>query len=291
MNKLESCIVIFTYNRPEHTLRMLDSLKQCIGIENFKIMLFQDGPKNLFDQESVSNVTAILEDFQKNFDAELFKSVRNYGLSKSVISGTSRAFLDFSSVMAFEDDLVFSPYVLEYLQHSISIMAENPSIFAASAYTPLDFRRTLRSLHPEQAAYLSTRTHSWGWATTRENWQRIDWELSDLNTVLRDTVTLDFFSKGGSDLIPMLLQQVQGNIDSWAIRMALHAAREQKYTIYPASTLVRNLGFDGTGEHCGINDDIQNQILDDDFIPGNFQVTLETWGEVSSLFKNYYNLR
>lgn len=286
-----SCIVIFTYNRPEHTRRMLDSLRKCIGIENYKIIAFQDGPSTFPDRKLTIEVTNVLENFKKDFDVEIYKSETNLGLSKSVIEGTSRVFTEYSSVMTFEDDLEFSPHVLDYLQNSINIMKENPIIFAASAYTPIDLRDVLSRFHGGQVAYLSTRTHSWGWAIIRENWNRIKWEPSDLSTVLRNSEVLEFFSQGGSDLIPMLLQQVQGNIDSWAIRMALHASREQRYTIYPASTLVRNLGFDGSGVHCGINSGIQNQLLDPDFNPGAFQVDPESWNEVSKIFKTYYDLK
>jgi hypothetical protein len=49
----------------------------------------------------------------------------------------------------------------------------------------------------------------------------------------------------------MLEQQINGNIDSWAIRWYLSAFTINGMTLYPIRTLVKNIGFDGSGTHCG----------------------------------------
>jgi hypothetical protein len=146
-------------------------------------------------------------------------------------------------------------------------MESDSRIFSASAYSPVDMRKTRSYENSKFDGYLVNRIHSWGWAITSSNWSRIDWHLQDLSSILKDREVLDFFVQGGSDLIPMLIEQLKGTINSWAIRMAIQAASFKEYTIYPTTTLIRNIGFDGSGVHCGINEQIQNQNLDLEFAP------------------------
>jgi hypothetical protein len=49
----------------------------------------------------------------------------------------------------------------------------------------------------------------------------------------------------------MLKQQIKGEVNSWAIRWYASAFIQNKLTLYPGTSLVSNIGFDGTGTHCG----------------------------------------
>ena len=48
----------------------------------------------------------------------------------------------------------------------------------------------------------------------------------------------------------MLRYQMQGKIDSWAIRWCYNQCKQNKLTIYPTKSLVNNIGTDGRGTHC-----------------------------------------
>ena len=55
----------------------------------------------------------------------------------------------------------------------------------------------------------------------------------------------------------MLKKQKAGTIDSWAIRWYLSVFMRDGLVLYPQRSLVSNEGFDGTGEHCPANGEIQ----------------------------------
>jgi len=61
-------------------------------------------------------------------------------------------------------------------------------------------------------------------------------------------------AEAGSDLPGMLDAQMAGRIDSWAIRAEYTRFRIGGLTLYPCLPLVRNIGMDGTGLHCGTHD-------------------------------------
>jgi hypothetical protein len=61
-------------------------------------------------------------------------------------------------------------------------------------------------------------------------------------------------AEGGADLPGMLDAQMAGRIDSWAIRAEYTRFLTGTVTLYPRHSLVKNIGFDGSGRHCGKQD-------------------------------------
>ena len=46
------------------------------------------------------------------------------------------------------------------------------------------------------------------------------------------------------------MRQMQGQLDSWAIRWNWTVFKADGLVLYPGHTLVENTGFDGSGTHC-----------------------------------------
>ena len=55
----------------------------------------------------------------------------------------------------------------------------------------------------------------------------------------------------------MLKDQIDGKNDSWAIRWHASLFLANKYCIWPKYPIVKNIGLDGSGTHCGEKDLIQ----------------------------------
>ena len=87
-------------------------------------------------------------------------------------------------------------------------------------------------------------------ATWKDRWETIDWEIKDYSGYRYNPIRIAKFCKGGTDLDKMLRYQMQGKIDSWAIRWCYNQCKQNKLTIYPTKSLVNNIGTDGRGTHC-----------------------------------------
>ena len=60
----------------------------------------------------------------------------------------------------------------------------------------------------------------------------------------------DFDFDGSYDFSGMLRNQIAGKNNSWAIRWYASAFVQERLTLYPGRSLVKNIGFDGSGMHC-----------------------------------------
>jgi len=111
---------------------------------------------------------------------------------------------------------------------------------------------------------------SWGWATWRRAWVHFDPTASGYES-LKDSPTLrrKFDLDMAYPYFSMLEAQLQGQIDSWAIRWYLSVFLNQGIVLYPVKTLVENDGMDGTGRHSP-NDPARRDRIAPDFTVKKF---------------------
>jgi hypothetical protein len=244
-------LILFCYNRPDHLANTISSLLRCENSEKYDIHIFSDGPKYQENEDEILQVRSLIKKICGFNSIKIYESQSNLGLANSVILGVSKILLENQSVIVIEDDLEFDENFLNFMRDALNRYETNNAIFSVSGFSPIDVSEIC---FPNES-YLSPRIHSWGWGIWADQWNKIDWELSNLNSFFRDNLKVKHFVSGGPDLVPMVIRHLYNEIDSWAIRMAIAASDLNRYCVYPAWTLVNNHGLDGSGTNCGIQDD------------------------------------
>jgi hypothetical protein len=87
----------------------------------------------------------------------------------------------------------------------------------------------------------------------------------------------------------MLVDNIQGRNNSWAIRWLASALLADKLTLYPNVSLVQNIGFDGTGAHCKHSENFYDVILSENKINMSQERILENPRAVKE-FKRYFRI-
>jgi hypothetical protein len=111
--------------------------------------------------------------------------------------------------------------------------------------------------------YFNPRAASWSWATWKDRWEKADWEVEDFEDFKKSKNLQEKFNLGGGDMSNMLISQMEGKIDSWAIRWCYHHFKNDAFCVYPTRSYVNNIGLDGSGVHCGVNKGYNNNFLSD----------------------------
>lgn len=242
-------VILMTYARPEHTKKTLDALAKNTSAVDSELYIFCDGPKN---EKSIENNKLvrdiILEEEKKQRFKEVHVSIskENRGLANSIISSATEIINKYGKCILLEDDLITSPYFLTYMNECLNYYQFDERIWAVSGFSfPL---KALES-YPHDV-YLSYRASSHGWATWKDRWETIDWEVKDFAKLEKSFARRRKFNRGGNDLFRMLRHQMRGERDSWAIRFCYEQSKQDRFAIYPIYSLVHNIGFDGSGTHC-----------------------------------------
>lgn len=239
-------IVIFLYNRPDKTRRMIQSLAGNIHAGDSDVYIYCDGPGENADPAPIDKVREYADSIvSKNLFGRVTvtKSSVNRGLANSVIKGVTEIINMYGRAIVLEDDLVLSRYFLEYMNRCLDHYENDTRIWSISGHTP----GFMIPKGYKRDVYLNYRASSWGWATWRDRWDRTDWEVRDYASFKHDLIRNIRFMRGGNDLPSMLRAQMHGNIDSWAVRWCYNQSTYNKYSLAPIVSLVSNDGMDGSG--------------------------------------------
>lgn len=242
-------LVVFVYNRPIHTRQVLDALNDNLLAKETDLFIFADAAKKPEAASSVQEVRDLIHAFAKESDfhsVTIKEAEKNIGCRDSIIQGVSEVIGQYGRVIVVEDDLLCRKNFLQYMNEGLNLYERDERIWSLAGHTrdfpqlkdyPYDF-------------YLTRRACSWGWATWKDRWDRIDWNVSDYESFRKNPYRRWRLARGGGDLYQMLENEMMGKTDAWDLRLQYSMAKTDMYTVYPTHTFVYNIGFDGSGTHC-----------------------------------------
>ncbi|MBM9577281.1 glycosyltransferase [Leptospira sp. 201903070] len=249
MNSL-SPIALFVYNRPLHTEATISALIKNEFADQSEIFIFCDGARSEKDFDKVSEVRKIVKNIKDGFKkVTVLEKEKNFGLANSVISGVTELTRKYGKVIVLEDDMVTSPYFLRYLNQALNYYEHEERVISIHGY-----RLPYRGNVPE--TYFLRGTDCWGWATWKRGWDLFEPNGAKLLARLEsENLTYKFDMDGSFPYSQMLRDQISGRNDSWAIRWHASGFLLNKLTLFPARSLVQNIGLDASGTHCEVSDD------------------------------------
>ena len=238
-------ILLFVYNRPEHTRRCIQSLlKNSLASESY-LFIYADGAKDSTQQEAVNEVRNYIRSIQGFKQVTLMERNENWGLARNIIDGVTTQVNRYGKVIVLEDDLVVAPYFLQFMNDALEVYKDEPKVGHIQA---CDF--TQDSSLP--STFLIKWTGSWGWATWDRAWKYFNPNGKELLQELEErklTRIFDFNGKYG--FTRMLRRQIEGKNNSWAIRWNASLFLKDILSLNVGRSLVQNEGFDGSGTNCG----------------------------------------
>lgn len=241
-------IILFVYNRPQHTKRTIDALKSNHLSKDSDLYIYSDGHKNDVDLDLVGEVRRYIGSITGFRKIIVVERNRNYGLANSIIDGVSSVINKYGKAIILEDDLITSPYFLTYMNDCLDFYNKEKTVCTVSGFV-YDLKKPK---YYQYETFLFGRSASWGWGTWSDKWNEIEFSLDKIQNSYSDAMINNYLKSGGQDLYQMFMSQRDSKIDSWAIRLAFHQLANHLYTVYPVKSYVSNIGYD-TGTHADSN--------------------------------------
>lgn len=281
-------IIIFVYNRADHFIETYNALAACKESKESELFIFSDGAKNEAGKEKVSEVRAAVAAIK---DAGDFKTVTvtespvNKGLATSVIFGVTEIINKYGKVIVVEDDCKVSPLFLGYMNNALDYYKDNKKIGSIAGYTPMidlpdDYRNDVF------AAY---RSCSWTWATWKDRWEGVDWELKEMDDFYKSPKLIRKLNSNGSDRFMRLYRQTKGNGSSWSVRFGAHLVKNNLITVYPRFSYNSNIGCDESGVHSKSDDAPKMRVDLSKAIKNPVLTDVEIDSRIQKIMKKHYS--
>lgn len=238
-------IALFVYNRPWHLRQTVDSLMKNCLVKESELIIFSDAPKDKKAEAGVKAVREYLETIAGFKNVLIHNRKDNLSPARNIIYGVTEVLNEYGKVIVLEDDLCVSQYFLNFMNDALLFYENEPKVISICGY-----------MYPVKTKNCETfflrLPDSWGWATWKRGWDLFELNANNLLEGLKAGKLIRKFDlNGGYGYSNMLKRQVGGKFSSWAICWYAVSLLNDKLSLYPSKSLVRNIGFDDSGINCG----------------------------------------
>jgi hypothetical protein len=251
-------IIVFAFNRPEHTRQTLEALMQNHLADKSELFIYIDGPRTEEEVEKVNSVKKIAEEKQWCAKVSVVESKTNKGLAASVVKGVTDIVNKYGKVIVLEDDLVSDKWFLKFMNNALTVYENETDVVCATGYIyPVS--------KPLPETFFIKGADCWGWATWKRGWDILETNGDKLLKELEEkNLTSDFDFNNSYPYVQMLKDQIAKKNNSWAILWYASAYLKNKYCLYPGHSLIHNIGVDGSGTHSGTSSDFDVKLMNQD---------------------------
>lgn len=245
-------IVIPTLNRFEHLKKCLESLEHCTGAEKTDVYISLDYPPSNKYVEGWRKIDIYLKEKEKKNSFSKLIVIRreqNYGAcgKNSNMVVTLKEISKFSDRYIFtEDDNIFSPNFLEYINWGLNKFKDDQRIFAICGFKNVDTSDFKNNVYMSNSVF-----SAWGYGTWVDRRKKLDL-FNDFSIIKKeiDKYTLcDIFSKKITKVYSLLYQYTNKQLfDDFLVSLI---PEKERWCVFPRENMVRNYGWDGTGTHGG----------------------------------------
>ena len=238
-------IALFVYNRPDHLIRVAEALGCNREASMSKLFIYSDAPKSAAAEEKVAAVRSVARSITGFQSVDVIEQSVNLGVARSIIQGVTRLTANYGRAIVLEDDLLPAPYFLRFMNDALNCYEHDDQVISVHGYT-----YPVKDALPE--TFFIRGADCWGWGTWARGWKHFNADgAALLRQVQQRGLAGEFDLDDSYPYTQMLKDCIAGKNDSWAIRWYASAFLLGKLTLYPGSSLVQNIGADGSGVHVG----------------------------------------
>lgn len=279
-------VLIPTLCRFQHLKNLLESLSKCHGAEFTEVYIAVDYPLKESHWDGYNKICQYLDNAGKlGFKSlNIIKRDKNYGFGKN---GNFRILVSdmlqkYDKYIGSEDDNIFAYEFLDFINYNLAKYENDKSVMAVSGY----MNPVLEDLGKRYALRLENFS-AWGFGIWKdraiENYYYSD-SLDAKKRIVEDYSFELKCKKHRLNIFTDMLGMVRGKPiwgDALYTAMLLH---HKKSCICPSKSLVRNMGWDGTGMHGG-SKKCKSPLLTQKIDESNHQYNYEdASSEINELF-------
>lgn len=246
-------IALFAYNRPTHTRKTIEALARNDGASESILYIFSDQAKSLAAVEAVNEVRSFIHDISGFKEVIIIEQTENFGLAKSIISGVTNLCGKYGRVIVLEDDIETSPFFLKFMNESLDFYENTPEVMHISGC-----RYPVDSFGSEDTFFLHVPL-CWGWATWQRAWVNFEKNIS-LMKRFDTSMKRHFDFENSYTYWKQLESNKEGKMDTWFVFWYANIFLQDGLSLFPARSLVNNIGMDESGTHS-LASDVYKSIL------------------------------
>ena len=238
-------VVIPTLNRYEHFKNCVESLAKNTLAGETELIIGLDYPPSEKYREGWKKIKAYIPTITGFKDVVCLERTENFGSGKNSSDLEEYALSKYDAYIYSEDDNIFSPYFLQFINDGLEKYRDDDSVFAVCGYSyPIDWETDKECVLQHQ--YFS----AWGYGIWKNREETISKEFTyDFlkQKILKRNTSYRINTINSLYALNLLYSD---DFDFTDVNRSVYLFLSGKNVLMPRKTLVKNIGWDGSGEHC-----------------------------------------
>ena len=234
-------IILITYNRHDHLIRSLRSLKKNKLSKKSKIIIYSDGPKNSEDKKKILKIRKFIKRVKGFKSKKIIQRKTNYGTKKNITNAINESFKKYDKIIVIEDDLIISKYFLSFMNYCLNKYKSKKNIWHINGWSYPFMKFSKNDIN------FMNSMNCWGWATWKDRWKHLSLNDDRLIRNFTNKKIHKFNIFSSMDHFSQILRNKRKTLSSWAVYWHAAIFLKKGICIYPKFSMVKNIGFDGSG--------------------------------------------
>lgn len=245
-------VAIPTCNRVGHLRNCVESLSRCTHADRTELVIGVDYPPSEKYVEGWLGIKEYVRTISGFGKVTVFVHEKNLGAAENGKMVCDYCLSKYAACIYSEDDNVFSPCFLDYMDKALVTYFDSERIVSVSG-----FCHEASRCDDLCRAFLSYDSNAWGFGLWRHKEQV---HAASFASEARKSVDCPAKAMKVLSRYPALLRMLVAMVDKrtqWGdVMRTAYNIQSNHFQLRPSLSLVRNCGYDGTGIHCGSKDDI-----------------------------------
>jgi hypothetical protein len=277
-------ILVSVYNRKDHLTQCINSLLSNDLAKDCVLYIVSDAAFKIEHEGSIKEVRNYISTIRGFKQVNLIERKENYGSYRSIVEAFNFVINTHGKIIFLEDDVSVSKNFLKYINDGLNYYYQYPKIFAITGYSyPVDYPDSVES------TFIWQGNSPWGFGTWKSKWDFIDIDIKDYPSYFKNKKLYSKLEKVAPSAFMIFLLDRFGSIKAMDARIYFNLVKNDMFVLFPKFSLTKNIGHDGTGEHCGKTDIFSNQNIDSEYSI-IFDPMLKENMEVNHLLSNYFRI-
>lgn len=280
--------IVFTYHRSGHIRQVLEALFQSTQ-RTEKLFIFQDGVGVGTNVDEWKKVGEIIKSIDW-CETEIHISDIKKGCARSIIEGINYVFQNYEAVIVLEDDCVPHPQFISYMTQALEKYENQFRVYSIGGHA-----WDIELPDSREDAYFNGRASSWGWGTWKNRWKQFQEDYRLIRKIEETEEGKKRLEIWGSDLRNMVIGNINGNCDSWAVFWSLTVIANDGVCLSPYHSLIHNIGMDGSGTHGVVRKDkweyIGKNYKDKFTLPDEIVISRQCELEFYNMYSNIHGTK
>ncbi|AWW49196.1 hypothetical protein POPA111323_09655 [Polynucleobacter paneuropaeus] len=271
-------VLVATHTRIDHLMQTISALRRNELASKTHLFIASDAARSESEQQKVLRIREYINSIDGFWAVTKIFREKNFGHFQNFQDATNMVFRDYDQIIKLEDDIVTAPGFLNFMNQGLLRYKNDKRLISISGHL-------WEGVTSSGDTMLLPAANGWGWAIWRDRFYLNDHSPSLAKEFLNNPYLFLKMCLTNPSLLGMVNAIANKKLIAGDVSWALYIIKNDKLVLFPGESLVRNIGFDGSGQNCTADEKFHQQSIS---IKTNFTFDDHSEGDIRDSSKKLF---